>query len=143
MPPTGAPAAGAPIDPQHVGNLVRHWVHYDTTLQTLNRQTRQAREAKNYVEDQILGAFRQANLQNPVVQIAGGRLIVGREKHTAPLTFRNLEIYLKQYYRQKPGALDETAAILKFIRAQREVTESPCLRRIGVSTDGLPPSSTP
>ncbi|NBP65249.1 MAG: hypothetical protein EBU66_11415 [Bacteroidetes bacterium] len=70
-------------------------------------------------------------MTNPVIQIGGGRLIVSEDKQSAPLTFTNLETLLQQYYAKKPGARNETADILKFIKENRAVTTSPCLKRQG------------
>lgn len=115
---------------QSIGNLIRYWVHYDTTLTNLNKQVKQVRDARNAYEAQVLTAVKSANMTNPVIQIAGGRILVGEDRHSQPLTFKSLETHLHQYYRQRPGARDETADILKFIKSQREVTVTPSLRRV-------------
>lgn len=115
---------------QRLGDLVRYWVHYDTNLQTLNKQVKATRDARNAYEAQILQGLRAANMgANPVIQIAGGRILVSEERYQQPLSVRALEGFLHQYYRQKPGARDETADILKFIKTQRKVEMTPCLRR--------------
>jgi hypothetical protein len=109
---------------------VRYWVHYDTNLQALNKQVKATRDARNAYETQILQGLRTANMgANPVIQIAGGRILVSEERYQQPLSIRAIEEFLHQYYRQKPGARDETADILKFIKAQRKVEMTPCLRR--------------
>lgn len=125
---------------QKIGNLIRYWVHYDTTLATLNKQARQVRDARNATEQQIFQSFGEAKLENPVIQIVGGRIVVGQDRHAQPLTFKSLETHLKQYYRSKPGAKDETAAILAFIKSQREVTSTPVLRRVMTAPPQPPPS---
>lgn len=131
-----ASTASSQLNVQQVGNLIRHWVHYDTTLQTLNKQAKQVRDAKNMTEDQILYMFQAAHMTQPVIQIVGGRIVMSKERHTPPLTFKNLEIYLHQYYRSRPGSKDETADILKFIKSQRDVTETPCLKKIMTGSEG-------
>lgn len=117
------------LNAEEVGNLVRHWVHYDSMLTTLNKQAKNVRDLRNSYEDQILQRLKAANAENVVIQIANGRILVGEEKHSSPLSFKNLEIMLHQYYRQKPGAPDETAAIMRFIRSQRQVDTTKCLKR--------------
>ena len=124
----GGTAAGA-INTQQLANLVRYWVHYDSILSGLNKDVKSAREARTGYESQIITMLRASNLQHPVIQIGGGRLILAEEKHQQPLSFKNLEILLHQYYRTRPGSRDETAEILKFIRANREVEVSTTLRR--------------
>ncbi len=134
LPPSGTaapPAApGGGVNTQLLGNLIRHWVHHNSILNELNRQIREARSARKEYEDQVLKILRAANMTNPVIQIGGGeRLIVANERHTQPLSLRNLEELLTQYYKQKPGSRDETKEILKHIRAQRESETVQVLRK--------------
>jgi hypothetical protein len=84
---------------------------------------------KNY-EAQILQGLKGVNMSHPVIQIAGGRLTVGEEKHTQALNFKTLETLLHQYYRQKPGRPDDTKEILNFIRQNRTSEVSEILKRI-------------
>lgn len=127
--PPPAPPAGAGMNTQQLANLVRYWVHYDSIVAGLNKDVKQARDARAGYEAQIITMLRASNLQHPVIQIGGGRLILTEEKHQAPLSFKTLETLLHQYYRTRPGSRDETPEILKFIRANREVEVSTTLRR--------------
>jgi hypothetical protein len=121
------------VPAEQIGNLIRHWVFYDTKIADLNKQVKSARDSRNAYEAQALQMMSAMSLKNPVIQIGGGgRLIISEDKHTAPLTFTNIESLLHDYYAKKPGARDETADIIKFIKANREVTTSPCLKRQGV-----------
>ena len=138
------PASSAIVNTQVIGNYVRYWVHYDTMLTQLNKQVRQLRSEKDKVEEQLFAAFQASKITSPVIQIHGGRLIVSKEKSTTPLTFKNLEIFLHQYYRQRPGTRDETNDIINFVKAQRETIETPVLKRIITSGSGTaaPPTGT-
>lgn len=119
---------------EQIGNLIRHWVFYDTKLTELNKQIKSLRESRNAYEAQALQMITTMNLKNPVIQIGGGgRLIVSEDKHSAPLTFTNIEALLHQYYAKKPGARDETVDIIKFIKEKRETTTTPCLKRQGAA----------
>lgn len=129
---------GAILDTERIGNLIRYWVYYDNEINTLNRQLRKLREDRQTTEAQILTGFQAARIPQPVIQIAGGRLMVAEDRHVQPLNFKTLESLLHQYYRQKVGAKDETDAIIKYIKASRDVTITPCLKRIV----GLPARST-
>ena len=120
-----------PASTQQIGNIIRHWVHYDNTIAELNKQVKTARDARNNYEAQALQMIRALNMTSPVIQIGGGRLIVSEDKHSTPLSFTNLEGLLHRYYATKPGARDETGDILKFIKANRETTVTPCLKRQG------------
>lgn len=139
FPPPSAPAhegsgggtAAAPngFNTSLFANLIRHWVHYDTAIGDLNKQIKQVRDTRANYESQILTMLAASPLKNPVIQIGGGRLVVATDKQSQPLTYKNIETLLHQYYREKPGAKDETADILQFIKMKREVTTSQVLRR--------------
>jgi hypothetical protein len=121
------------LSTEQIGNVIRHWVFYDTKIADLNKQVKSARESRNAYEAQALQLMSAMSLKNPVIQIGGGgRLLVSEDKHTAPLTFTSIESLLHDYYATKPGARDETTEIIKFIKANREVTVTPCLKRQGV-----------
>jgi hypothetical protein len=68
-------------------------------------------------------------MTRPVIQIAGGRLLVGEDKSQQPLSFTMLETMLDKYYAAKPGARPETKEILKYIRENRTSQVTPCLKR--------------
>lgn len=121
------------VPTEQIGNLIRHWVFYDNKIAELNKQVKSARESRNAYEAQTLQMISAMSLKNPVIQIGGGgRLLVSEDKHTAPLTFTTIESLLHDYYAKKPGSRDETADIIKFIKANRETTVTPCLKRQGV-----------
>jgi hypothetical protein len=108
------------LDTNALGNWVRNFVHYDNLASSLYKQLQNARKVKDEFETRIINALQGHKMENAVIQIAGGRLLVGEEKHTHPLTLTRLEEYLHEYYRtQNREATDETAQILKFIKSQR------------------------
>jgi hypothetical protein len=123
------PPATTPI--QQIGNLIRHWVHYDDTIVELNKQVKSARDNRKSYEANILQMLKTTNMTNPVIQIGGGRIILGEDKQQEPLNYTNLPLLLQQYYAKKPGARDETEDIMKFIKANREIRATPCLKRQG------------
>lgn len=121
--------AAAPPNMEELGNLIRYWAHYDTMLQALTKQSQSVRKQRDTYEDQIIQKLRAGNIENAVIQIAGGRLLVSEERHSTPLSFRSLQTMLHDYYRTKPGAIDETNRILDFIKSQRQVNTSKRLKR--------------
>ena len=108
------------LNTNEFANMVRNWVHYDNLATNLNRQVQNARKLKDEFEQQIIGMLKGSKMEKAVIQIAGGRLLVGEEKHTNPLTITRIEELLHAYYARKPiGTTDETAEIMKFLRSQR------------------------
>ena len=130
--PPPAPTGGGTLI-QQIGNLVRHWVHYDDTITELNKQVKAARDTRKSYESNILHMLKATDMANPVIQIVGGRIIVGEDKQQEPLNYTNLQSLIHQYYAKKPGARDETDDIMKFIKANREIRATPCLKRQGVA----------
>jgi len=121
---------------------VRNWVHYDNLALGLNRQTQNARHLREDFETKIIDHLRANNMENAVIQIAGGRLVVNEEKHSQPLTLLRIEELLHGYYAAKgaTGALDESQNIMKFIRKQRGFEVSKKLKKqAGGITPPLPP----
>ena len=131
-------AGGSPlVNMQDLGNLVRHWVHYDSLIANLNKQAAVARKERDAYEDRIMGSLRAAKYENAVIQIAGGKLMVNEEKHTQGLTYKSLEQMLHDYYIQKVNrgvaCKDETDDILKFIKANRQTDSIKRLKKIATN----------
>jgi hypothetical protein len=126
---TTAPLA---LNMQDLGNLIRHWVHFDTIVANFNKQVQNARQVRDKYEKEILIKLKGSNYERAVIQIDGGRIIVNDEKHAQPLTFKSLEELLHEYYRQRPSHIttkDETADILKFIKSHRSFETCTKLKR--------------
>jgi hypothetical protein len=119
------------IDLQTLGSLVRNWVHYDTLIGNINKQVLATRRERETYEKQILQLLKTYKYEKAVIQISGGKLMVHNEKHSQPLTFSSLESLLHDYYKhKKPGAQDETAAIVKFIKENRSIETGLKLKRV-------------
>jgi hypothetical protein len=146
VPVTGGtqnPPPAAPINSQEVGFLVRNWVHYDNLATGLYRQTVNARKVRDEFETKILDSLRASNMENAVIQIAGGRLLVQQERHNQPLTLTRIEEILHTYYTSR-NMPDDSANILKFMKKQRGFEIVKKLRKqAGPSPSALPPPPPP
>lgn len=108
------------LDTNQLGNWVRNYVHYDNLSSSLNKQLQNARKVKDEFESKIIQALETNNMSNAIIQIAGGKLSLGEEKHAHSLTLTRVEELLHGYYKsQGREATDETIAIMKYIRAER------------------------
>ena len=58
-------------------------------------------------------------MDNAIIQIAGATLQCVNEKSVPSLSIPRLESYLHGYFSQKGSGMDETDAILRYIRAQK------------------------
>jgi hypothetical protein len=136
-PPTGG--AIQSINTQEVGFHVRNWVHYDNLATSLYRQTVNARKVRDEFETKIIDSLRAARMENAVIQIAGGRLLLQEERHNQPLTLTRIEEILHTYFVSK-NMPDHTPNIMKFMKKQREYkTVSKLRKQSGPPVSALPP----
>jgi hypothetical protein len=136
------------MNTNELGNWVRNWVHYDNLALGLNRQASNARKVRDDYEDKIVGHLHQNNMENAIIQIAGGRLVVSEERHSQPLTLHRIEELLRAYFISKgsgtAGHLDETPMIMKFLKQQRGFEVNKRLKKqSGVAPGPLPPPPAP
>jgi hypothetical protein len=131
-----------------LGHWVRNWVHYDNLALGLNRQASNARKVRDEYEDKIIGHLQQNSMENAIIQIAGGRLVVNEERHSQPLTLHRIEELLRAYFVSKgaatAGHLDETPNIMKFLKQQRGFEVNKRLKKqAGAPPVPLPPPPAP
>jgi hypothetical protein len=114
------------LDTNQLGYMVRNYVHYDNLASGLYKQLQNTRKLKDDFENKIIGYLQSVSMEKAIIQIAGGRLTVGEEKHSSALTLTKIEELLHGYYKsQGRESTDETLAIMKYIKAERgaEVTK--------------------
>jgi len=132
----GSPAQGQ-MNTQELAFWVRNWVHYDNLATGLYRQTINARKVREDFEGKILDSLKSSNMENAVIQIAGGRLVVHEERHNQPLTLGRIEDLLHSYFASK-GLPDDSQNMMKHFRKQREYEVQKRLKKqIGAAP--LPP----
>lgn len=118
------------LDTNQLGNWVRNYIHYDNLASSLGKQLQNARKVKDEFEAQIIQALNHNNMKNAVIQVAGGRLTIGEEKHAQNLTLSRIEELLHGYYTsQGRQSTDETQAIMKYIKAERGSTLTQKLKK--------------
>jgi len=111
--------ASGQMNTQELAFWVRNWVHYDNLASGLYRQTINARKVRDDFEVKILESLKASNMENAVIQIAGGRLVVHEERHNQPLTLGRIEDLLHSYFASK-NLPDESQNMMKHFRKQRE-----------------------
>jgi hypothetical protein len=126
------------MNTNELGNWVRNWVHYDNLALGLNRQSSNARKVRDDYEHKIVGHLQQNHMENAIIQIAGGRLVVSEERHSQPLTLHRIEELLRSYFIAKGAGshLDETPMIMKFLKQQRGFEVNKRLKKQGGAIPG-------
>lgn len=128
----------ATVNTQDLAYLVRNYVHYDNLATGLYRQTVNARKIRDDFETKILNNLRSQNMENAIIQIAGGRLVVHEERRNQPLTLGRMEEFLHAYFTSK-NQPDDTQNIVKFMKRQRGYEVFKTLRK----QSGPPPTPLP
>jgi hypothetical protein len=77
-------------------------------------------------------------MENAVIQIAGGRLVIHEERHNQPLTLGRIEDLLHSYFVSK-NLPDETQNMMKHFRKQREYEVHKKLKKQNGPVAPLPP----
>lgn len=110
------PAGGA----SEIGTWVRNYVHYDNLVGTYTKQASAARKMRDDFEGKVIGSLRSNNMQNAIIKISGGAHLQCIDEKTVPaLSLPRLQGYLHAYFKQKGNGLDETDAILRYIKLQK------------------------
>ena len=134
------------MNTQELGNFVRNWVHYDNLTTSLSKQTTNARKVRDDFEEKILQQLHVNNMENAVIQVQGGRLLVGEERHTQPLTLARIEEGIHAYFAEQKrlgkNTVDDTPAIIRFLKTHRAVEVTKRLKKQAV-VPPLPPPPTP
>ena len=72
-------------------NQISQWVSIDNQLKNLNEKTKDLREKRNTLTENITKYASNNNLSNETVKISDGRLKFANTKVPEPLTFKYLE----------------------------------------------------
>ena len=96
---------------------IKQWVRLDDQLKMVNEKSKEIREKKNNIEENILVYVEKNNLENATAKITGGKLKFIETKQTAPLTLKFIEECLNQTI-NNPLKVKE---ILAHMKEQREI----------------------
>lgn len=129
---------------QEFGSWVRNYVHYDNLASTYTKQATGARKLRDEYETKVIQNLRANNMQNAIIQVAGARLQYSEEKHVPALSIPRIQTYLHAYFKSKGTGLDETEAILRYIKQQKvnDTQCTACLKKTALPTP-LPPPPGP
>jgi hypothetical protein len=131
----------APQSSNELSSWVRNYVHYDNLANNYSKQATGARKLRDDYEGRIIQNLRANGMENAIIQISGAYLQMSNDKTTPSLTIPRLESYLHKYFAQKGNSIDETEAILRFIRLQKQqdTQHTACLKRTPIATPIPPP----
>ncbi len=129
-----------PVPAETLSNWIYCWKHYDDLTNVHNTQASTARKLRDDYEDRIVNSLKGTQHESMIIQTNSYRLQIVDEKHTQPLTATRLEDLLHDYFKSRhPTGLDETSAIIRFIKENKGYTLSKRLKKMGVA----PPLAKP
>ena len=104
---------------------IKQWVSLDTQLKTLNEKTKEIRNKRNELTDNIIDFVDNNNLTTSTIKISDGKLKFAQNKQTAPITLGFLEGCLNDII----GNEEKVTQIMNYIKENREVKVIPDIKR--------------
>ena len=106
-------------------NQIQQWLQLDNQLKQLNEKTKELREKRNILENNITTYASTNNLSNATVKIGDGKLKFVNTKIPEPLTFKYLEKTLGEVIKNE----SQVKLIMEHIRQKRSVRNVPEIKR--------------
>ena len=106
-------------------NKIQQWVQLDNQLKQINEKTKELREKRSILEENITSYASINNLSNTTVQISDGKLRFTETKVAEPLTFKYLEKTLSEVIKNE----NQVKLIIEHIRQKREIKIIPEIKR--------------
>jgi hypothetical protein len=106
---------------------IKKWVKLDNEYNNLNSKLRDIREERNNLSSEIINFFEDKNINNPTINITGGKINLVNQKTANALSYKFIENCLKEYFDN-----DEKMAIevFEFIKSKRNYVNTKNLKRI-------------
>jgi hypothetical protein len=104
---------------------IQQWVQIDNQLKQLNEKTKELRDKRNLLEQNITTHALSNNLSDSTVKISDGRLKFVNTKVQEPLTFRYLEKTLSEIIKNE----SQVKLMMEHIRQKRAVKIVPEIKR--------------
>jgi hypothetical protein len=96
---------------------IQQWVSIDNQLKQLNEKTKDLREKRNVLQENITSYASNNNLSNTIVQISDGKLKFANTKIPEPLTFKYLEKTLGEVIKNE----SQVKLIMEHIKQKRNI----------------------
>ena len=96
---------------------IKQWVNCDNQLNVLKKESKQLRENRNNLNDEIMSYVHEHNLDNSVIEISDGTLKFQQTNYSSPLTFRFLETCLNECISNE----EQVKKIIQYIKCKRSV----------------------
>jgi len=105
---------------------IQSWVLIDNKIKNINEETRELRNKRNALEENIVAHIKQNNLQNATIKISDGKLNFVTAKQSSVLSLKFVKDCLSECINNN----DQVELIMQYIKQQRQVKESEEIKRI-------------
>jgi len=109
---------------QFVENIQK-WVILDKQLKLVNEKTKEIRENKHRLTNDICDYIQNKNLSSTKIEISDGELKMYEKKEYSPLTFTYIEESLAKILTDK----SQVDYVIEFLKKNREVKSSVDIRK--------------
>jgi Family of unknown function (DUF5760) len=104
---------------------IQKWVLLDKQLKLIHEKTKEIRENKNKLTNDICDYIQNKNMTNTKIEISDGELKMYEKKDYSPLTFTYIEESLAKILTDK----SQVDYIIDFLKKNREIKSSIDIRR--------------
>lgn len=106
-------------------NQISQWVSIDNQLKIVNEKTKELREKRNALTENITKYASNNDLSNATVKIADGRLKFSNTRVPEPLTFKYLERSLGEVIKNE----SQVQLIMNHLKEKRNIKTVPEIKR--------------
>jgi hypothetical protein len=104
---------------------IQQWVSVDNQLKQLNEKTKELREKRNSLEENITKYASTNNLSNATIKIGDGKLKFTNTRVPEPLTFKYLEKTLGEVIKNE----SQVKLIMEHLKQKRAIKVVPEIKR--------------
>lgn len=104
---------------------VQKWVILDKQLKIIHEKTKDIRETKQQLTEEICTYINNKNMTNTKIEISDGELKMYEKKDYSPLTFTYVEESLAKILSDK----SQVEYIIQYLKSNREIKSSLDIRR--------------
>lgn len=114
------------VHPKHLFvENVQKWVVLDKQLKMIHEKTKEIRDNKQQLTEEICNYIQNKNMTNTKIEISDGELKMYEKKEYSPLTFSYVEESLAKILADK----SQVDYIIEYLKSNREIKSSPDIRR--------------
>ena len=106
-------------------NQIQQWVSVDNQLKLLNEKTKELRERRNTLSDNIVNFASKNNLSDANINISDGRLKITNTRVPEPLTFKYIEKTLGEVIKNE----SQVRSIVEHLKNKRHIKNIADIKR--------------